>query len=359
MYCISFGIDFQDLLFLKMVQPKVAIVILNWNGRQYLEKFLPSVLASTYTQQEVIVADNASTDDSVSFLQNHFPKIRIINLDRNYGFAKGYNLALKQVQSEYYILLNSDVEVQPGWIEPVIDLMEKDKSIGACQPKLLSYSDKNLFEYAGAAGGWLDFLGYPFAMGRIFDICEKDIGQYDLTQPIFWASGAALFVRARLYHDLGGMDEFFFAHQEEIDFCWRLQLSGFRVYACPKSVVYHLGGGTLPKGNKRKVFLNFRNNLIMLAKNLPVKQAIWKIPVRVFLDAISAWKSLFVGQGIYFMAIIRAHFGFLKWIMLNRRESLFPPKRKSNLEGWFTHSVVWRHFVLGKKTFSEIVKDKS
>jgi GT2 family glycosyltransferase len=359
MYCISFGIDFQDLLFLKMVQPKVAIVILNWNGRKYLEQFLPSVLAGTYPQQELIVADNGSNDDSVSFLQTNYPKIRIIQLDRNYGFAKGYNLALKQVQSDYYVLLNSDVEVQPGWIEPVIDLMEADPSIGACQPKLLSYREKNLFEYAGAAGGWLDFLGYPFARGRIFDICEKDEGQYDLTEPIFWASGAALFVRARLYHDLFGMDELFFAHQEEIDFCWRMQLAGFRVFACPKSVVYHLGAGTLPKGNERKVFLNFRNNLIMLAKNLPPEQAIWKIPFRFFLDTISAWKSLFVGQGVYFKAVIRAQIGFLKWIVLKRRKSVFPPKRKGNLEGWFTKSVVWKHFVAGKKTFSEIVKDKS
>jgi GT2 family glycosyltransferase len=359
MYCISFGIEFQDLLFLKMVQPKVAIVILNWNGRTYLEQFLPSVSAGTYSQQEIIVADNGSNDDSVRFLQNNYPKIRIITLNRNYGFAKGYNLALKQIQSDYYVLLNSDVEVQPGWIEPVIDLMESDQSIGACQPKLLSYADKDLFEYAGAAGGWLDFLGYPFARGRIFDVCERDEGQYDLTRPVFWASGAAMFVRARLYHDLGGMDEFFFAHQEEIDFCWRMQLTGFKVYACPKSVVYHLGGGTLPKGNERKVFLNFRNNLIMLAKNLPPEQAIWKIPVRFFLDSISAWKSLFAGQGIYFIAVIKAQIGFLKWVLLKRRESLFPPKRKGRLEGWFDQSVVWKHFVSGKKTFREIVKDKS
>ena len=251
------------------MKPTIAIVILNWNGRKYLEQFLPSVLASTYAGKEIIVADNASTDDSIAFLSGYYPQVRVITLDRNYGFAGGYNQALKQVDSDYYVLLNSDVEVEPGWIEPILELMESDHSIGVCQPKIKMFANRELFEYAGAAGGWLDFLGYPFARGRVFDVCEQDRGQYDAAGPVFWASGAAMFVRAALYHRLGGLDGYFFAHQEEIDFCWRLQLADYKVYTCPQSVVYHVGGGTLPKGNERKVFLNFRNNLIMLAKNLP------------------------------------------------------------------------------------------
>ncbi|HTQ65408.1 MAG TPA: glycosyltransferase family 2 protein [Puia sp.] len=339
--------------------PKVSIVILNYNGRKYLELFLPSVLASTYANKEVIVADNGSSDDSILFLKENFPHVRIILLPLNIGFSKGYNTALKEVQSDYYVLLNSDVETSPGWIEPVIELMEKDKTIGACQPKILSYNDKHLFEYAGAAGGWMDCLGYPFARGRIFDVCETDRGQYNTIQPIFWASGAAMFVRASLYHKLCGLEEYFFAHMEEIDFCWRMQLEGYGIYVCPESVVYHVGGGTLPKGNERKVFLNFRNNLIMLAKNLPFGQAIWKIPFRFLLDAISAWKSLFAGEAIYFLAISEAHLAFVKWILFKQNESVFPKKRKANLAGWYLHSVVWKHFVRGKKTFTEIVENKN
>ncbi|HKB43593.1 MAG TPA: glycosyltransferase family 2 protein, partial [Chitinophagaceae bacterium] len=202
-----------------MPSPKVAIVILNWNGRKYLEQFLPSVCSSSWSNFEIIIADNGSTDDSIMFLETNYPGIRTIRFKENYGFAKGYNEALKQVESGYYVLLNSDVEVQPGWLEPMIDLLEKDKTIAACQPKILSYKNKRLFEYAGAAGGWLDKYGYPFAKGRVFDICEEDHGQYDQAEPIFWASGAALFIRARIFHEMNGFDEYFFAHQEEIDLC--------------------------------------------------------------------------------------------------------------------------------------------
>lgn len=315
-------------------------------------------MAGTCPGAEVIIADNASSDDSVAFVRERYPQLRVIEMDKNRGFAGGYNEALKQVASDYYVLLNSDVEVSPGWLEPVIDLMERNPSIGACQPKIRMYSDKGLFEYAGAAGGWLDFLGYPFARGRIFDVCEADTGQYDEAEPIFWASGAAMFVRGRLYHELGGLDAYFFAHQEEIDLCWRMQLAGYKVYSCPKSVVYHVGGGTLPKGNERKVFLNFRNNLIMMAKNLPARAWIWKIPVRFLLDSISAWKSLLAGEGVYFMAILEAHLAFLKWVMIKRKESVFPQKREGALRGWYSGSVVWQYFVKGKKTFSEIVKAK-
>lgn len=337
--------------------PLVSIVILNWNGRNYLEQFLPSVMASTYSNFNVIVADNASTDDSIPFLRSYYPLVRIIELPKNYGFAKGYNEALKQVESDYYVLLNSDVEVTPSWIEPVITLMESDHTIGACQPKLILYKDRASFEYSGASGGWLDRFGYPFARGRIFDYCEIDLGQYDATEPVFWASGAAMFVRAPLYAEIGGLDEYFFAHQEEIDFCWRLQLSGYSVYCCPSSVVYHVGGGTLPKGNSRKVFLNFRNNLIMMAKNLPTGEAVWKIAYRFLLDAVSAFKSLLAGEGRYFLAVFKAHIAFLRWLLVADTRT----KRTAanvRLKGYLHKSVVWAHFVLGMKQFNEIVRGK-
>jgi len=341
------------------LKPRVAIVILNWNGRKHLHQFLPSVEASTYPNIDIIIADNASTDDSIEFVQQNYTGIRIIILNKNFGFAKGYNEALKQVNADYYVLLNSDVEVTPGWVEPVIELMEKDVTTGACQPKILMHAHKELFEYAGAAGGWLDCFGYPFARGRIFDYCEKDEGQYDSNAPIFWASGAAMFVRAKVYHELGGLDEFFFAHQEEIDLCWRMQLAGYTIMACPASVVYHVGGGTLPKGNERKVFLNFRNNLIMLAKNLPLSQRLWKMPCRFVLDIISAWKSLFGGEFTYFLAIAEAHYAFFEWLFFHRKKSIFPAKRRASLQGWYLHSIVWKHFVEGKKRFFEITGSKS
>ena len=338
--------------------PSVAVVILNWNGKKYLEQFLPALLASSYVNKRIIVADNASTDQSVSFLQEHFPEVEIIENLTNEGFAKGYNSALKKIASDYYVLLNSDVEVTARWIEPVIDLMESDHSIGACQPKIRSYNNGRQFEYAGACGGWIDNLGYPFSRGRIFDIVEDDNGQYDTAQACFWASGAALFVRSKLYHELDGLDEYFFAHQEEIDFCWRLQLAGHKVYAQPASVVYHVGGGTLAKGNNFKAFLNFRNNLIMLSKNLPVSEAIWKIPFRLALDAIAAWKGLFGGNGGYFAAICKAHIQFTKWFFFDQNKSVFPASKKGKLQGYYHGSAVWQHFVKGKTRFSEIVFDK-
>jgi GT2 family glycosyltransferase len=341
-----------------MPEPSIAIVILNWNGHQWLEQFLPFVLASTYENKTIIVADNASVDESIPFLNAHYPQVRIIALPINYGFARGYNEALKQVKSDYYVLLNSDVEVESGWIEPVIGLMERDQSIGACQPKLLSYANREQFEYAGAAGGWIDSLGYPFARGRIFEVCESDFGQYNTECPIFWASGAALFVRAALYHQLGGFDEYFFAHQEEIDFCWRLQLSGHRIFICPRAVVYHVGGGTLAKDDKRKIFLNFRNNLIMLVKNLPLEQLIWKIPFRILLDIISAFKSLLEGRGGYFLSVFRAHMAFLKWTMIKDKKRKFFRRKRGPLDGWFNGSVVWAYFIRRRRNFQEIVQNK-
>ncbi|HKH59293.1 MAG TPA: glycosyltransferase family 2 protein [Flavitalea sp.] len=336
------------------MDPLVSIVILNWNGRKYLEQFLPSVLSSTYSNYKVVVIDNASTDDSVSFLESNYSQIKIISLPGNFGFAKGYNEGLKQVQGDYYILLNSDVEVERDWIEPAIALMQSNKNIAACQPKLLQFHNRKMFEYAGAAGGWLDYLGYPFAKGRVFDVCEEDNGQYNYPEPIFWASGAAMFVRASVYHQLGGLDEYFFAHQEEIDICWRMQVAGYKIFSCPQSVVYHVGGGTLPKGNSRKVFLNFRNNLVMMAKNMRTGEALWKIGYRFFLDAVSAIKSLFVGEGTYFVAVIKAHFAFLYWLLFIKKKKTLKAGKK-RLHGYLRKSVVWAYFVMGKKWFTQIV----
>lgn len=335
--------------------PKVSIVILNWNGRNYLEQFLPAVLATRYARFEVIVADNASTDASVSFLREQYPDIRCLQFPRNYGFARGYNEALKQIVSDYYVLLNSDVEVMPGWLAPMVALLEAHPEIAACQPKILSWHRRDQFEYAGAAGGWLDKYGYPFARGRIFDVTETDHGQYDNAAPVFWASGAAMFIRAEIYHKAGGLDPYFFAHQEEIDLCWRIQLLGYEIWACPQSVVYHVGGGTLPRGNSLKTYLNFRNNRIMLSKNLPLKKKIWILPVRNLLDAVSAWKGLLSGDGGYFVAIIRAHLAYYKWWLFYRHQSVFPVSRNGPVKGYSRKNMIWQHFVRKRRNFSEII----
>ena len=338
--------------------PSVAIVILNWNGSAFLEKFLPSVVATSYANKRIIVADNGSTYNSISFLQQHFPAVEIINNKKNYGFAQGYNEALKKVNADYYVLLNSDVEVTPGWIDPIISLMESDTKIAACQPKILSFENKTQFEYAGASGGWIDNFGYPFMRGRVFDDCETDKGQYDSAVPCFWASGAALFVKSGVFNSIGGMDEYFFAHQEEIDLCWRMQLAGFRVYVQPASVVYHVGGGTLPKGNNRKTYLNFRNNLIMLFKNLPFSQAIWKIPIRMLLDAIAAWRALLGGDSGFFIAVVKAHFHFMKWLFFEKKAKIIKPASPTNFSGWYNGSIIWDYFIKKKKTFFEIIGSK-
>ncbi|MFT4024539.1 MAG: glycosyltransferase family 2 protein [Flavihumibacter sp.] len=334
---------------------RIAVVILNWNGKHHLETFLPQVIAHSCPLADVIVADNASTDDSLAWLAANHPSVLQLPLPKNYGFAKGYNEALKQLDYEFFLLLNSDVEVTAHWLEPMISWLDTHPQTAACQPKIRMYANRQSFEYAGACGGWLDHFGYPFARGRIFDFCETDHGQYDDIAPVFWASGAAMLIRAKAFREVGMFDEFFFAHQEEIDLCWRLQLAGWGIVVCPQSVVYHVGGGTLPKGNEWKVFLNFRNNLVMLAKNLPWWQAMLKIPFRLLLDSVSAWKSLFEKEGIYFKAILEAHVGFFGWLLLHRHKSVFPQKRHKHLQGWYRGSVVWQHFVKGRKQFSEIV----
>jgi GT2 family glycosyltransferase len=265
---------------------------------------------------------------------------------------------LKQVSADYYVLLNSDVEVSEEWIYPIISLMEKEKRIAACQSKILSYENKNRFEYAGAVGGWIDKFGYPFSRGRVFDFCEEDTGQYNDNAEIFWASGAAFFVRSSVFHELDGFDEDFFAHQEEIDLCWRIQRAGYKVFAVPSSVVYHVGGGTLPMGNSRKVFLNFRNNLLMLSKNLRFSEKLWKIPFRLLLDNISGLQAISKGDRRTFASIQKAHFNFLKSKFKKKTDIYLPKKRMKDLAGVYYGSIVFKYFIQKKKTFLEILSFK-
>ena len=347
----------MDQIISNRKQPLVAIVILNWNGEKFLKEFLPSVMETTYEHKKIIVADNASTDQSVNFLQQNYPSVEVIKNSANEGFAKGYNVALQQVTADYYVLLNSDVAVTPSWIEPIITLMESDAKIAACQPKIRSFQNRAEFEYAGACGGWIDAFGYPFSRGRIFDTCETDNGQYDIAEPCFWATGAALFVRAKQFHEMQGFDPYFFAHQEEIDLCWRLQNAGYKIFVQPKSVVYHVGGGTLPKGNSMKTYLNFRNNLIMMTKNLPIAELIWKIPFRFVLDGITAWRSLVKGDVGYWTAIAKAHMHYVYWLFFKSGKLNRWKKANKNIQysGLYKGSIVWAYFIKKQKTFSEII----
>ncbi len=344
--------------------PSVAVVILCWNGRKFLEQFLPPLLKTTYSNAKFYVADNASTDDSVEFVKQNFPLVNIIRIEKNSGFAEGYNVALRQVEADYYVLLNQDVEVTPGWIEPVIELMTNDKRIAACQPKMHAYNDKNSFEYAGAAGGFLDRHGYAFCRGRFFDELERDSGQYDQDIEIAWASGAAMFVKADVYHKLGGLDADYFAHFEEIDLCWRIKNAGYSIYCCTKSVVYHVGGGSLPKGNPRKTYLNYRNNLSTLVKNLPGERVFFITCVRFILDIVSAYKLLLSGNWRDYAAIFRAHVYFIMRlpVLISKRKSVRELVGRNkingpNQKGFYKGSVIWDHFMRGKNKFSELSKE--
>jgi GT2 family glycosyltransferase len=331
---------------------KVAVVILNWNGRKFLEEFLPGIVTHSRDEAEVIVADNASDDDSIAFMRQHFPEVRLILNDKNYGFAEGYNRALAEVDAEYFILLNSDIEVTHSWITPLLSMMESDPKIGAAQPKLLSYHQRGHFEYAGAAGGFIDKLGYPFCRGRVFLEVEEDLGQYDDPREVFWATGACMIVRASLYHQLGGLDADFFAHMEEIDFCWRLKNAGYKVMYEPSSVVYHIGGGTLPKSSARKTYLNFRNNFSLLYKNLPANR-LWKvIVIRLLLDGIAGFKFLFSTGMPEFLAVLRAHWSFYRNIpSLRAKRRAIQPGPVGHI---YQRSLVFQHYIRGKKKFSEL-----
>jgi len=340
-----------------MNSSRVAIVILNWNGRKLLEQYLPSVIQ--YSQEdrvEIIVADNQSDDESVSFLRENFPQVKILQLDQNYGFSKGYNLALQQIEATFYILLNSDVEVTPNWINPLIELMERDKTVAAVQPKVLSWHRKNEFEYAGAAGGFIDKLGYPFCRGRILNVVEKDEGQFDQVTNIFWATGACMAIRAEYFHQTGGFDADFWAHMEEIDLCWRLKNRGYKIQFTPFSKVYHLGGGSLSYDNPKKLFLNFRNSLWLLYKNLPRHKFYKVIVVRMLLDGVAAFKLLSEGNVNGFTSVVRAHWAFYRSHQQIRlkREAL----KKIATPIWpdevLCKSIIWKFYLEGKKTFREV-----
>ncbi len=339
---------------------EVAIVILNYNGRKFLDQFLPSVIANSSGAQ-IIVADNGSTDDSVAFLKQRFPAVGLICSATNRGFCGGYNFALRQVDATYYVLLNSDVEVTPGWLAPVIKLFESNPQLGAAQPKILSQRNRTQFEYAGAGGGLIDGLGYPFCRGRIFNSVEEDRGQYNDVRPVFWATGACHFVRARLYHQLGGLDEDYFAHMEEIDFCWRLQRAGYEVYYQGASTVYHVGGGTLSSLSPKKTYFNFRNCLSMITKHLPLNELLWKLPVRLVLDWIAALKFLLQPSPADALAVLKAHLYFFSHLVVEFR------KRKLlelSLRGFKTttprypHFIVVDYFLLGNKFFEDLRNPK-
>lgn len=332
--------------------PEVAVVILNWNGRKHLETYLPSVVGTVYQDWKLYVIDNNSTDDSVAFLHARYAEsVEIIQLKENLGYAGGYNAGLKQIAARYYVLLNSDVEVTPNWLDRPVALMKKHETVAAVQPKLLSWTDKTLFEYAGAAGGYIDRWGYPFCAGRVFQGLEPDLGQYDYEKEVFWVSGACMFVKADVFWKVGGLDADYFAHMEEIDFCWRLHNAGYKLLQTHHSVVYHLGGGSLAYGNPRKTFLNFRNSLITLQKNLPLLQMYLVVLCRMILDFPAAMKFLLSGSQADFKAVIAAHMDFYKHFRKNGEKRRQIPKKRlrGSFKVIYQGSVVLDYFVFGKK----------
>lgn len=341
-----------------MSYPQVAILILNWNGKKWLETFLPSVVSTTYPNKQIWVIDNGSTDDSLAFLTAHYPEVIQLPLDKNYGFTVGNNKALPHIQTPYYVLLNSDVEVSPGWLEPLVGLMESDPQIAAIQPKLLAYHDRGSFEYAGAAGGCVDSLAYPFCRGRLFDTLEQDKGQYNQVSEIFWASGACCLIRKSVTDQIGLFEPTFFAHMEEIDFCWRAKNFGYKIMYQPRSVVWHVGGGTLPKTNPRKLFLNIHNSLAMMLRNLPASQLFPKIFLRLCLDGVfSVHSFIFKGDIQVPLAVLKAHFAFygklVYWIK-TRRQIYREISPKPQSEGVYSGSVVWAYFGRGKKKLADL-----
>lgn len=330
---------------------KVAVVILNWNGKQLLEQFLPSIVQFSTELADVYLADNASSDDSVSFVKEQFPSVKIVENTTNGGYAKGYNDALDSIDADIYCLINSDVEVTKDWLVPVLEVFEKEPNTAIIQPKLLDYKDKTKFEYAGAGGGFVDLFGYPYCRGRVFNHLEKDQGQFDDITEIFWASGACFFIRSEIYDGLNGFDEDYFAHQEEVDLCWRTQNEGFDIKYVGTSTVYHVGGATLQESNPRKTFLNFRNSLLNVIKNVPKKWFLFVVFSRLILDGVAGIKFALELRPIHTWAVIRAHLSlyanFYKFLKKRRK---LQKKLNYNLHT----SVVWQHFIQGKKTFDQL-----
>ncbi len=334
----------------------LAIVILNFNGKHFLEKYLPSFIQHS-GEYPIYVADNASTDDSVAFLQKNYPKVHLILLDKNTGFAGGYNLALKQIDAPFYALVNSDIEVTPNWIASPLQLLQENPTIAACQPTIRAVHQPTYFEYAGAAGGFIDYLGYPFCRGRLFDTLEEDLGQYANAQPIFWATGACMFVRAEAFWKADGFDADFFAHIEEIDLCWRMQLLGYQIYVAPQSIVYHVGGGTLHKSNPFKTYLNFRNTLSMLYKNHPSATFLPHLFLKLVLDGIAGIHFLTQGNWQDCWAIVKAHFSFYAHIgsWHSKRKIIQKTKQSADYQQFVLQkSIVFEYFIKKKKRFSEL-----
>lgn len=329
-----------------MEKPKIAVVILNWNGQKLLEQFLPSVVK--YSKEATIyVADNASTDDSLSFVTTHFPSVVIIKNNSNSGYAGGYNLALQEVEETFYCLVNSDIEVTENWLQHILNLFEKESKTAIIQPKILDFKKKNYFEYAGAGGGFIDKYGYPFCRGRIFETLEQDFGQYDDTKSIFWATGACFFIRKNVFRELGGFDTDFFAHQEEIDLCWRAFNFDYEVKYCGESTVYHVGGATLETANPKKTFLNFRNSLLMLLKNLPNNKLISILFIRMILDGIAGIRFLVQGKFTHFLAVLRAHFSFYSLIFkFYKKRASFQKNNYFKL-----NSIIYNYFIKKKLHF--------
>lgn len=335
---------------------RVAVVILNWNGKKFLEQFLPLVVAHTANDADIYVADNASTDNSIDYLKKDFPKVKLVQNPMNGGFAVGYNTSLAQIKADYYVLLNSDVEVTPDWIKGPIEMLDKNSDVMAVQPKIKAFFEPQSFEYAGAAGGFLDVYGYPFCRGRIFDTIEKDEGQYNQPSEIFWASGACLFIRSSAFHEMGGFDEDLFSHQEEIDLCWRMKLKGHKIMYCPTSEVLHYGGGSLPKSNPFKTYLNFRNNLIIICKNHPTRALKQIVFQRMVLDGLAAARFLVKADFGDFWAIARAHGHFYRTFRKTwaKRKKVQASVVNPEVSTIYRRSIVRKYFLENKKKFSEL-----
>lgn len=333
---------------------RIKVVILNWNGRGYLERFMPSVTRST-KGADIVVADNCSTDDSVDFLRASYPDVQLLQLDENYGYAGGYNKALELLDADAFVLLNSDIETPEGWLEPLAEMMCSDEKVACVAPKILSYAHKDHFEYAGAAGGYLDYFGYPFCRGRILKSIEQDAGQYDDAREIFWSSGACMLIRADVFRSLGGFDESFFAHMEEIDLCWRAHLAGYKVMSEPRSRVYHVGGGTLPNNSPHKLYLNYRNNLSMLYKNLPPASMRWVLFLRMFMDAMSAAVFMLQGRTDLFKVVFNAHSDFdrSRGELRIKRKAIQASRVKNHIPQIYRGSIVLR-YMLGLRRFSDL-----
>lgn len=345
----------KKIYFCAMEYPLVSVVILNYNGRQWLEKFLPFCMQTTYPAVQWIVADNASTDESVKYVQSHFPSVEVVQFEINHGFAKGNNDAVPHCKGEYVVLLNSDVEVTPNWLEPLVQRMQDNTQIAAVQPKIRSYHKKTHFEYAGACGGFLDKYGVPFCRGRMFQHCEEDKGQYDEAIPVFWATGACMMFRKSIWEHTGGLDDHFFAHMEEIDWCWKAQLAGYEIWCEPKSVVYHVGGGTLAAENPKKTYLNFRNSLFMLYKNLPPGKLWSTIFKRLLLDGLAGVFYLLKGKFRHVWAIVKAHWYFFRKVRYYREIRHYVQILAKKEAKLFPKSIIFQHFIKGKKSYTDVI----